>query len=130
MRISDWSSDVCSSDLVVLLGDLLQGGGHLQVGDLDVEALRFLDLQALVDQAVQHLRGQPAAQVFGIVHARGDDGELQAHGEVEHRDDVVVDHGRRPEQVLRSEEHTSELQSPMRISYAVFCLKEKNTTCT
>src|SRR3546814_7570204 len=66
MRISDWSSDVCSSDL----------------------------------QAVQHLRGQPAAQIFGIVHARGDDGELQAHGEVEHRNDVVVDHGSRPEQIL------------------------------
>src|SRR3546814_10045238 len=29
---------------------------------------------------------------------------------------------------LRSEEHTSELQSLMRISYAVFCLKKKNTT--
>src|SRR3546814_9051158 len=31
---------------------------------------------------------------------------------------------------LRSEEHTSELQSLMRISYAVFCLKKKKTTCT
>src|SRR3546814_1327139 len=33
---------------------------------------------------------------------------------------------RRPSQVARSEEHTSELQSLMRISYAVFCLKKKN----
>src|SRR3546814_8878318 len=33
-------------------------------------------------------------------------------------------------QAKRSEEHTSELQSLMRISYAVFCLKKKNTTCT
>src|SRR3546814_7294819 len=32
--------------------------------------------------------------------------------------------------VGRSEEHTSELQSLMRISYAVFCLKKKNSTCT
>src|SRR3546814_7495713 len=31
---------------------------------------------------------------------------------------------------IRSEEHTSELQSLMRISYAVFCLKKKNNTCT
>src|SRR3546814_3308832 len=31
-------------------------------------------------------------------------------------------------QLSRSEEHTSELQSPMRISYAVFCLKKKNKT--
>src|SRR3546814_5238354 len=37
-------------------------------------------------------------------------------------DDAAVDHGR-----VRSEEHTSELQSLMRISYAVFCLKKKNT---
>src|SRR3546814_8211733 len=35
-----------------------------------------------------------------------------------------------PEDNLRSEEHTSELQSLMRISYAVFCLKKKNNTCT
>src|SRR3546814_10180094 len=34
----------------------------------------------------------------------------------------------RPRSALRSEEHTSELQSLMRISYAVFCLKKKNTT--
>src|SRR3546814_4312339 len=35
-----------------------------------------------------------------------------------------------PEKIERSEEHTSELQSLMRISYAVFCLKKKNTTNT
>src|SRR3546814_1752670 len=37
---------------------------------------------------------------------------------------------RRKRFILRSEEHTSELQSLMRISYAVFCLKKKNTTIT
>src|SRR3546814_4343364 len=36
----------------------------------------------------------------------------------------------RPIQPTRSEEHTSELQSLMRISYAVFCLKKKTRTCT
>src|SRR3546814_7551476 len=35
-------------------------------------------------------------------------------------------HGQQDQRVLRSEEHTSELQSLMRISYAVFCLKKKN----
>src|SRR3546814_7010330 len=36
--------------------------------------------------------------------------------------------GARPDRLVRSEEHTSELQSLMRISYAVFCLKKKRTT--
>src|SRR3546814_5044730 len=43
------------------------------------------------------------------------------------RDDLAVEDGRRRP---RSEEHTSELQSLMRISYAVFCLKKKKRTTT
>src|SRR3546814_6926174 len=42
--------------------------------------------------------------------------------------DIVVTARRRAEDLSRSEEHTSELQSLMRISYAVFCLKKKNKT--
>src|SRR3546814_7546641 len=42
-------------------------------------------------------------------------------------DDAMPDRTRKREQVSRSEEHTSELQSLMRISYAVFCLQKKNT---
>src|SRR3546814_3644570 len=49
---------------------------------------------------------------------------LAAPGEV-HRMNRI---GRAPQRILRSEEHTSELQSLMRISYAVFCLKKKKTT--
>src|SRR3546814_7112207 len=51
--------------------------------------------------------------------AVGLEGELQAAGDC---DDVVV--------IVRSEEHTSELQSLMRISYAVFCLNKKKKTTT
>src|SRR3546814_3926222 len=51
-------------------------------------------------------------------------GERRHQGEAEHRQPEVLD---RPES-QRSEEHTSELQSLMRISYAVFCLKKKKTT--
>src|SRR3546814_4702853 len=40
----------------------------------------------------------------------------------------IVEPRRHRDQLGRSEEHTSELQSLMRISYAVFCLKKKNTT--
>src|SRR3546814_1947352 len=42
----------------------------------------------------------------------------------------VIDHRNTDFGVVRSEEHTSELQSLMRISYAVFCLKKKKTTTT
>src|SRR3546814_7771653 len=86
MRISDWSSDVCSSDLA---GRAL--GGHR--GD------RQLTDAALV----------VPGQVAGVLPHRGVDVGLPRG---------VVDR--------RSEEHTSELQSLMRISYAVFCLKKKN----
>src|SRR3546814_10560206 len=63
---------------------------------------------------------------------------LDRHGCAFHRRDyfAVVDHGGYPHagrvrtaiSAVRSEEHTSELQSLMRISYAVFCLKKKNNT--
>src|SRR3546814_9283806 len=93
MRISDWSSDVCSSDL--------DGAG---IND------RFGDFRAFVDKLGQF-------QVFvDLVEDRLSDLEpekrdLQARNLADIR--------------WRSEEHTSELQSLMRISYAVFCLKKK-----
>src|SRR3546814_3749593 len=99
MRISDWSSDVCSSDLF----DQME------------------EPPAAVDKAFQ--------QFFGI------DSRLRApliKPGFRTRD---LFRGRHPEQgqiieafEMRSEEHTSELQSLMRISYAVFCLKKKNKT--
>src|SRR3546814_1215548 len=86
MRISDWSSDVCSSDLTRI--------GAAGVAD------RFLGQR----EFAEHLRPQP------------DD-----------RGHAALPHGERVAEPLklRSEEHTSELQSLMRISYAVFCLKKK-----
>src|SRR3546814_1880360 len=100
MRISDWSSDVCSSDLP----------------DLDA------DLAAFRRQPLVHLHEHVVGQVLADREAGARDGFAAFHAEhveaealaqlVEHRD--------------RSEEHTSELQSLMRNSYAVFCLKKKN----
>src|SRR3546814_2045920 len=114
MRISDWSSDVCSSDLGAVLGaGLAAGDGGVDEGDAP--------LLAGGGQLARHLgRGG------GVVDenaARGHAGEgplLAQH----HAAQVVVvaDAGKHQ----RSEEHTSELQSLMRISYAVFCLKKKN----
>src|SRR3546814_3776946 len=116
MRISDWSSDVCSSDL----------------GEVVEEVL-------LVSQPGQRTGGLEHPQVLGprtleqhgdapILQLRHDLAEGLRAGGVEHlhvgesqHDDAGIGHRGQ----LRSEEHTSELQSLMRISYAVFCLKKK-----
>src|SRR3546814_9137068 len=123
MRISDWSSDVCSSDLKGAFGrrdrlfelrlvgagtgrEDLSGGGFD-----DVEGGRAVDQAAIDEKLVSH-------DILSLlVSERGDD----AAG-----DRALLQ---------RSEEHTSELQSLMRISYAVFCLtkqthKKTHTTKT
>src|SRR3546814_3324421 len=111
MRISDWSSDVCSSDLSV--------GGLL-----------FIPVRAL--RAAEYLHSLRQLSLWlGCTRAWPDDGRhrrLQHHraGRAGATDSRTA--WRAPHAVdRRSEEHTSELQSLMRISYAVFCLKKKNT---
>src|SRR3546814_8821594 len=102
MRISDWSSDVCSSDLHALdrlarreqRQFLAQGGNTRQQRMRALADLAPLRLRKVLRQMLQPV-GQPLL-------GRGTIGQ-------------------------RSEEHTSELQSLMRISYAVFCLQKKKT---
>src|SRR3546814_10163473 len=111
MRISDWSSDVCSSDLDELPRLQLAG---------EVRRARAPDAQLRPAGAVHRIYG--ARQRIDLRRIAAD------RQETEHRDDQL---GLRRRQVAdRSEEHTSELQSLMRNSYAVFCLKKKNTTIT
>src|SRR3546814_7551434 len=105
MRISDWSSDVCSSDLAKAAGKRQrQHGGNKGGG-----------------QPIGH-RGAHNQEVSGRRTARcsgcGSRGS-QWHS-ARRRCRAVPP-------PVRSEEHTSELQSLMRISYAVFCLKKKKT---
>src|SRR3546814_2632483 len=88
MRISDWSSDVCSSDLGRCGGRSERRGG-----------LRYGRKGPWHRPHPRQLRG----------HLAGDE---------DCRQGICA--------ASRSEEHTSELQSLMRISYAVFCLKKKN----
>src|SRR3546814_3864971 len=101
MRISDWSSDVCSSDLDRHRHLALGERGAVEQGDLIVIELAE--------------RAYSAGVQIGIVTGLGSRcegaGPCRCGGE-----------GGCPHQ--RSEEHTSELQSLMRISYAVFCLKK------
>src|SRR3546814_8781429 len=112
MRISDWSSDVCSSDL---------SNGLRKRGPDRAPAI--LDRRARDSVAARAAR------------AAGD------AGPADHRDPATGRRGRRQPPAgdlhrrnapaaltsarARSEEHTSELQSLMRISYAVLCLKKK-----
>src|SRR3546814_4736078 len=108
MRISDWSSDVCSSDLGPLPG--------LQQHRLAVR--RRPSALAPPPRHVGELEADHAPAVGGEA------GGEEAHEGCVHRRAGAVGEGE-GERRRRSEEHTSELQSLMRISYAVFCLKKK-----
>src|SRR3546814_3356374 len=118
MRISDWSSDVCSSDLLADRG-ALGHGAQVSAG------VRHLALAFLVRHR-DHGRGRapPAHDAAGFTPGMVVD--EQALGLVLGYGDKIAP--RLIAQLQRSEEHTSELQSLMRISYAVFCLKKNNNT--
>src|SRR3546814_3674266 len=110
MRISDWSSDVCSSDLVQVL-DRRVTAAHVAVDR------RVADRVLALVAGSQH---QPAELVAQRHQQRAAGARLQVL-----LGGVWLAALERIGQ--RSEEHTSELQSLMRISYAVFCLKKKKT---
>src|SRR3546814_3215974 len=101
MRISDWSSDVCSSDLAEVRR-------RIQRARLRQQSLRR-ETRGELRQVQGGRRGRGAG--------RGANRARQAREAGEGRIGAAA--GPR-----RSEEHTSELQSLMRISYAVFCLKK------
>src|SRR3546814_1757198 len=118
MRISDWSSDVCSSDLdmkVSVEGDRLRAiGKTLDPSIVNGESIGFLRFNArgaelFLDEIERAMKSEQGLKqwylsaIDTIAKASGEVGTLS----------------------IRSEEHTSELQSLMRISYAVFCLKKK-----
>src|SRR3546814_10329398 len=108
MRISDWSSDVCSSDLRDDGGERrrrLAAGNQIAAGD---ENLADPARDGRFDAGIAKVeRREP----FGRTRRRN----LR----------FTFTQGRGRHVRTRSEEHTSELQSLMRISYAVFCLKKK-----
>src|SRR3546814_3156929 len=160
MRISDWSSDVCSSDLTNVVPVDGADEGELLALAVAVEALSDHPLaQAIVKDGRERLndRAVPTAGDLKSLTGRGVtasvDGETVWIGKAEMfgsegipalgqgaqnaiaklrengRTTMVVRKGDRDLGaigLMRSEEHTSELQSLMRISYAVFCLTKKN----
>src|SRR3546814_9666671 len=105
MRISDWSSDVCSSDL--------QNRAKLD-GDLEAGACLAGEAQKL--RCKNEVAGRRHRQKLGQ--------PLQEPQEEDRQQRWLHRQSARG----RSEEHMSELQSLMRISYAVFCLKKKKHT--
>src|SRR3546814_5980455 len=131
MRISDWSSNVGSSDLQVVAGALLADHVLVDLAGGD----RVLARQPGVDEALVVAEVQVGlGAVVGDVHlavlerahrARVDvDVRIELHHR--HAQAARLEDGRQGSRgnALRSEEPTSELQSLMRISYAVFCLKK------
>src|SRR3546814_9898499 len=115
MRISDGSSDVCSSDLMAGVVQVEKGVEFLQ-GDVDDAQIPALDYAFQTLPAGVEMYSLRGPLFFGAARSLRDALEAMPT----------------PPRVfiLRSEEHTSELQSLMRISYAVFCLKKKNYTQT
>src|SRR3546814_3131544 len=137
MRISDWSSDVCSSDLRwdASLYDLLAAYGQVKLRSEPVVHMVARRPVVTLDAALHHLSRLIGvtldwAELSAFLPADYDGPlrrsavassflaalELARQGRVDLKQDGA-----------RSEEHTSELQSPMRISYAVVCLKKQST---
>src|SRR3546814_6016225 len=106
MRISDWSSDVCSSDLI----RCGLGGMDMISGTLRHRGMLF----AAASVVAMGLAASPASAQSETAADEGTESEI-----------VVTGFRASLENALRSEAHTSELQSLMRISYAVFCLTKK-----
>src|SRR3546814_8769556 len=140
MRISDWSSDVCSSDLHAPRGveigvegdglvlDLLDRvpapqlprflGGAAEMGGVRQRIVRERRGEMFERTGRGELLDRRAALGPGDGPARAIFGRCDVEARILR---LAVEHD------MRSEEHTSELQSLMRISYAVFCLKKKKT---
>src|SRR3546814_4191095 len=107
MRISDWSSDVCSSDLsqTIAIPDSVTGD----------------PTQSSLMTNIGKVRTWGADLIVSAENVLIDGLSLDANASW-----IDAEVTRNPlNPALRSEEHTSELQSLMRISYAVFCLKKK-----
>src|SRR3546814_1212960 len=122
MRISDWSSDVCSSDLArhrgiprpVILAMLSRHAGSC--------AIRPAENHGTAHLAARHIIcfGRRVNDMIDRLHGEVEGHEFDDRPQTTHRRA-----GPKARKTIRSEEHTSELQSLMRISYAVFCWKKK-----
>src|SRR3546814_4805537 len=132
MRVSDWSSDVCSSDLsrtcwyvvvelvraLGLIGDSVRRGDDQRLGQA-IEKLSGLTLLAT------RLASDELWVLINLVEATA---RRFANNSLHSRVALLAERAPAYRLRMRSEEHTSELQSLMRISYAVFCLNKNKKT--
>src|SRR3546814_8166732 len=114
MRISDWSSDVCSADLTGAPAHTISSAQQAKASATAATGAARLSHRGMWARGSSRMAGPPAVVLERALagHQQPEGGEIGLLG--------------------RSEEPTSELQSLMRISYAVFCLKKKNqkhTSC-
>src|SRR3546814_6123856 len=113
MRISDWSSDVCSSDLL----------------NLKTPTSPTYTPEAVLPKEAQELGfgtySTGAVRILGVNSVNKADAGTFVLDLAPYIEDSVDLNRWSADVGSRSEEHTSELQSLMRISYAVFCLKKK-----
>src|SRR3546814_10384984 len=129
MRISDWSSDVCSSDLFYTfkIGNRGSLGGVIDAIDVDRDGV--FSPRTIRRRAHSPQEGGTQANTAAIGESRRYPGEVDSAGDPCRFQLSLAKrlNGDRNflEVLIRSEEHTSELQSLMRNSYAVFCLKQK-----
>src|SRR3546814_7757341 len=129
MRISDWSSDVCSSDLL---------GGHAvpidgRTKNHPARGQKLIEEQRAI-RVVDRAFAIGAAALAAIAQKPGNMVVEKSQRDIAARRLGAAPNGFGQRRAIsvparasdkRSEEHTSELQSLMRISYAVFCLKKK-----
>src|SRR3546814_4901863 len=118
MRISDWSSDVCSSDLGG--GKFARGFGPIAgVAPGCVTAAEQGQQRQGGDRRAKH-QSMSSTSTFSPVTFCDSAAAMKGSSAPSRTSPGAVE-------VTRSEEHTSELQSLMRLSYAVFCLQQKTT---
>src|SRR3546814_9946882 len=101
-------------------GQQADGDARRRRGDREGNLAQFQS-QSRIQKRIQRVRRSPRDE-----HDRSSQGGV--HSLQEEAAEMTIQSGRTGRAHWRSEEHTSELQSLMRISYAVFCLKKKNNT--
>src|SRR3546814_4255776 len=122
MRISDWSSDVCSSDLIFVSASERSAALNVPFRETTYSFRKLSEAEAA--------KLKPRRVRIYEVKAGDTPAKIAARmpfAEENLKRFLVLNGFTETATLTRSEEHTSELQSLMRTSYAVFCLKNKNT---
>src|SRR3546814_5014317 len=144
MRISDWSSDVCSSDLsapysedpaidakvweILHVAHVFERAGEFDLIHNQADFVPLAFSRLVETPVVTTIHGFSSERIFPVFQSYADRVAYVAISESDRHPSLpyaaTIHHG------IRSEEHTSALQSLMRSSYAVFCLKKKKQQIT